>query len=168
MQVRLVAPMRESGTNQWRVTVGFCSCVSAILMGVSADYCIGFANRRQTAVEDAVFLLTRCLHSSTAATNALSCRRKPPRHDGRPCSRAYSRAYSRDQVICKAVPVSARAPSVTVVSRHQPGASEWLAQNPFLIPRISKVSASTEEDNFRRCSQRSQLDTHSRHTKNQQ
>ena len=33
------------------------------------------------------------------------------------------------------------APSVTVVSRHQPGASEWLAQNPFLIPRISKVSS---------------------------
>ena len=75
---------------------------------------------------------------------------------------------ARDTMICAPAPVSARAPSVTVVSRHQAGATEWLAQNPFLIPRISKVSASTEEDNFRRCSQRSQLDTHSRHTKNQQ
>ena len=92
--------------------------------------------------------------------NALSCRRKPPRHNGWP----HSRAGSRDRMICKAVPVPARAPSVTGVSRHQPGASEWAAQDPFLILRISKVSA-LKKTTFAAILQGSQLDTHSRHTK---
>ena len=141
MHVRLVAPMRESGTNQWRVTVGFCSCVSAILMGFSelvvSDYCIGFAKRQQTAVEDAVFLLTRRLHSSTAATTHCPV---VANHRGTMGGLVHVLDHVK-MMICKAAPVPVRAPSVTVVSRHQPGASEWLAQNPFLIPRISKVSA---------------------------
>lgn len=55
--------------------------------------------------------------------------------------------FARDTLICAPAPVSARAPSVTVVSRHQAGATEWLAQNPFLIPRISKASG-LKEDNL--------------------
>ena len=84
-------------------------------------------------VKDALFLLTCRLRSSTAATNALSSQTTE-------VHLSVGGLVARDTMICAPAPVSARAPSVTVVSRHQAGATEWLAQNPFLIPRISKAS----------------------------